>query len=99
MILPNLAESSTYQAVSLSAVHETIHDVDDFEPQIQHPVPFGKQYQILKEHLAEKGRCLNSCLTHSVAVGRVYFGFQQLQDQREQDFAKYRGPFTVIIRR
>lgn len=39
--------ASTYEAVPLSTIHETIHDIDDLEPEIQHAVPLREEHQVL----------------------------------------------------
>lgn len=42
--IPEISGFITYKTVSLSTVHEAVHYIDDFKPEIQHAVPLGEQH-------------------------------------------------------
>jgi hypothetical protein len=86
----------TYQNVSLPAIHESIHNLNYFHPQIYHSIPSRQENQALQEDFAKKGCRLYSHLTHAVSVGQEYFRFKQSQDQREKDFTENGSPFLVL---
>ena len=70
------ASSPTYQVISLSAVHQPVHDVKDLEPQVKHAFPLREQDQIVEEDLAEECRGLHPRLTHPDRIGLVHFGLE-----------------------
>ena len=65
-----------YQVVSLSAIHQPVHNVKDPEPQVKHAIPFREQDQVVEKDLTEECRGLDPSLAHADWVGLVHFGLE-----------------------
>jgi hypothetical protein len=70
----------TYKAISLSTVHHTVQDVQYLQPEVQHPIPFGEDNEIMEEDLANQHCCLHPSLTHAHWVGLIDLWLQQSQN-------------------
>jgi len=81
--------------VALTAVHESIHDIQDAQPQIQHSSPLTEHDEVMEEDLAKQRGCLHTGVAHPSQIRLEYLWLEESSDQRKQDIAKYRGPFAV----
>ena len=63
----------TYQAIALPAIHQSIHNIQDLQPQVEHAFPLGEQLEVVQECLAEQCRGLHARLAHADGVGGVDF--------------------------
>lgn len=73
----------SYEVIALSAVHQTVHDVQDPEPQVEHAIPFGENHEIVEKDLAKQRRRLHPALAHADWIRLVDFRFEKLQYQRK----------------
>ena len=65
-----------YKTVSLTAVHEAVHDSEDAGPEIQDAVPFAQEYEVGEEDLAEELGCLYSSVGHANGISLIDFGLE-----------------------
>ena len=63
----------TNQAIPLPTIHQAIHNIQNPQPQLQHPIPLTQQHQIMQENLTQQRRRLHSCLAHADGIGMVDF--------------------------
>lgn len=62
---------ATYEAISLPAVHHPVEDIQDPKPQVEHPVPFREQNEVMEEDLADQRSRLDPRLAHAERVRLV----------------------------
>ena len=80
----------------MTTIQQPIHNINNLQPQIPHPLPLAQQRQVPQIHLTKQTRRADARLAHAVPVGGVHLRLEQLEDEREEDLAEDGGPFAVV---
>lgn len=93
----------THKVVALPTINQPIHHIHNPQPQLQQNVPLplptihlAQHAQIVQKHLTQQRGSPDSRLAHAQRIRLVHLRFKELVDEREEDFAKDRGPRLVV---
>lgn len=88
---------ATYKIIPLPTINQPVHNPHNPQPQLQQLAlaHIAQQHQIVQEHFAQQGCGAHARLAHAQRIRLVHFWLEELSDEREEDFAEYRGPFFV----
>lgn len=88
----------TNQIIALSTVHQSVHNRDNLQPQIQQLVRAAQQYYVVQKHFTQERRRPNPRLAHAQRITLIDFGLEELRDKWDQYFAENGSPFCMIGR-